>query len=406
MSLNRIGRGAAAAMMSLAMGLGLTACTRDYTVAYVYVTTAPKNGQGGGVSEYAADFQSGALVSLTGSPIAAGNNPVGLVAAPNALAVYVLNHDDSTVQQFNVGSDGTLTSKNTYPITGTFPTAANIDPTGKFLYVTYTYQTGFSATNPGPGGVSIFTINADNSLGTPLNQPVGNNPVGVITNGFTNFVYVLDQEVAPNSTVLGFTRDTTSGALTPVPGTTVGPAVPGGPTVARGFPAGVTPSSIAGDPRGHFVYVTDRAANQLIGYVVQADGSLVGLVNGPFSTGLFPVSVTIDPRGLYLYTANFNANTVSAYAINQSSGTPAATAGTGGGATGVGTAPAALAIEPALGIYLYVANNLDGTVSGLQLDPHNGSLKAVQNTPFPAGGLPTGVVAIANGSHATQIVQP
>jgi 6-phosphogluconolactonase (cycloisomerase 2 family) len=391
-------------MMSLAMGLGLTACTRDYTVAYVYVTTAPKNGQGGGVAQFGVDYQSGALIALPGSPVAAGNNPNVIVAAPNALFVYVLNHDDSTVQEFAVGSNGTLTSKNTYKITGSFPTAANIDPTGRFLYVTYTYQTGFSSTTPGPGGVSIFPVNADNSLGTPLNQNVGNNPVGIVTNGFNSFVYVVDQETSPNAAVLGFTRDASTGALTPVPGTTVGPAVPGGPTVATGFPAGVTPSAIAEDPRGHFVYVTDRAANQLIGYVVQGNGSLVAMVNGPFSTGLFPVAVTIDPRGLYLYTANFNANTVSAYAINQSSGTPAGTVGSG--ATGVGTTPTALAIDPALGIYLYVANNLDGTVSGSRLDPHNGSLKAVQNTPFPAAGLPTSVVAVANGQHATQIVQP
>ena len=404
MSLNKIGRGAAAAMMSLAMGFGLTACTRDYTVAYVYVTTAPKNGQGGGVAEYAVDYQSGSLVGLTGSPIAAGNNPTTIVAAPSGLFLYVLNHDDSTVQEFAVGTDGKLTSKNTYPITGTFPTGATVDPAGQFLYVTYTYQTGYSATNPGPGGVSVFKINSDNSLATPLNQNVGNNPVAVATNGFNNFVYVVDQETQTNGLVLAFTRDTSTGALTPVPGTTVGPAVPGGPTVAQGFPAGVTPSAIAEDPRGHFVYVTDRAANQLIGYVVQESGALVPMVNGPFNTGLFPVAVTIDPRGLYLYVANFNANTVSAYAIDQASGTPAGTVGSGN--TGVGTAPISLAIEPALGIYLFVANNLDGTVSAQQLDPHNGSLKAVQNTPFPASGLPTSVTAVANGSHATQIVQP
>jgi 6-phosphogluconolactonase len=274
------------------------------------------------------------------------------------------------------------------------------------MYVTYTYQTGFSATNPGPGGVSIFPVNADNSLGTALNQNVGNNPVAVATNGFNNYVYIVDQEASPSAAVLGFTADASTGALTPVPGTTVGPAVPGGPTVAKGFPAGVTPSAIAEDPRGHFVYVTDKAANQLIGYVVQDGGALIPMVNGPFSTGLFPVAVTIDPRGLYLYVANYNANTVSSYAINQASGTPSGTAGTGGGATPVGTAPIGLAIEPALGIYLFVANNLDGTVSGQQLDPHTGVLKGVENTPFPASGLPTSVAAVANGSHATQIVQP
>jgi 6-phosphogluconolactonase (cycloisomerase 2 family) len=388
-------------MMSLAMGLGLTACTRDYTVAYVYMTTAPKNGQGGSVAEYAVDYQSGSLVAVTGSPVAAGNNPTTLVAAPSGLFIYVLNHDDSTVQEYAVGAGGALTSKNVYKITGALPTGATIDAAGKFLYVTYTYQAGYSATKPGPGGVSIFPINADNSLGTAINQNVGNNPVAVVTNTFNNYVYVVDQEVSPNATVLGFSRDATTGALTPVPGTTISTTAP---TVAKGFSAGVTPSAIAEDPKGHFVYVTDKASNQLIGYVVQSGGVLVPMVNGPFSTGLFPVAVTIDPRGKYLYTANYNANTVGAYAIDQATGTPAGSVGSG--SVNVGTTPSCVAIEPALGIYLYTSNNLDGTISGQKLDAHNGALSAVQNTPFPASGLPTCVVAVANGEHATQIVQP
>ena len=401
MSWSKMGRGTVAAMMSLAMGLGLTACTRDFTVAYVYMTTAPKNGQGGSVAEYAVDYQSGSLVAVTGSPVAAGNNPTTLVAAPSGLFIYVLNHDDSTVQEYAVGAGGALTSKNVYKITGTLPTGATIDAAGKFLYVTYTYQGGYSATKPGPGGVSIFPINADNSLGTAINQNVGNNPVAVVTNTFNNYVYVVDQEVSPNATVLGFSRDATTGALTPVPGTTISTTAP---TVAKGFSAGVTPSAIAEDPKGHFVYVTDKASNQLIGYVVQSGGVLVPMVNGPFSTGLFPVAVTVDPRGKYLYTANYNANTVGAYAIDQATGTPAGSVGSG--SVNVGTTPSCVAIEPALGIYLYTSNNLDGTISGQKLDAHNGALSAVQNTPFPASGLPTCVVAVANGEHATQIVQP
>jgi len=61
------------------------------------------------------------------------------------------------------------------------------------------------------------------------------------------------------------------------------------------YDAGVTPSGIAENPLSTFVYVTDKASNQLIGYVVQANGSLVPMVNGPFTTGQFPWSLTIDP---------------------------------------------------------------------------------------------------------------
>ena len=398
MSLKTITRGTLASVVSLATALGLTACTRDYTVAYVYATNA-KNSPGT-ISEYGVDYQSGTLIPLTGSPVTVGKNPTFLLAAPSGLFVYVLNRDDSTVQEFAVQGDGTLSSKNTYK-TGTFPTSAAIDNTGKFLYVTFTYQAGFSATTPGPGGVTIFPINADNSLGTALTQNVGVNPVAVVTSGFNHFVYVVDQEASPNATVLGFAQNTTTGALTPVAGTTI---TAGTPTVAKGYAAGVVPSAIAEDPTARFVYVTDRAANQLIGYVVQASGALVPMVNGPFATGLFPVSATIEPRGKFLYVANFNSFSVSAYAIDQATGTPAGSVGSG--STTVGTGPTCVTVEPALGLYLYTSNSLDGTVTGEKLEPHTGSLAGIQNNPFPASGTPTCVTAVPNGSHASQIVQP
>ncbi len=400
MKLNKISRSTIASMLSLTAMVGLTACTRDYTVAYVYMTAAKNHP--GGVNAYAVDYQSGSLVQLTGSPFSAGNNPVSLVASPSGLFVYVVNHDDSTVQEFAVQGDGTLSSKNTYPTTGTFPTAVAIDPAGKFLYVTYTYQTGYSATKPGPGGVSIYPVNADNSLGTALNQNVGNNPIGIVASNFNHYVYVLDQEPAPNAAILGFAQNQTTGALTPVPGTTI--TTVNGTTVATGFTVGTIPSAIAEDPTARFVYVTDEATNQLYGEVVTSGGTLTPMLNGPFSTGQFPVSVTIDPRGKYLYVVNYNAATVSAYAIDSATGNP--TGSVGSASAAVRTGPTCLAIEPALGIYAYVSNSLDGTVSGLKLDPHNGGLTNTQNTPYPASGGPTCVTAVANGDHATQLVQP
>jgi 6-phosphogluconolactonase (cycloisomerase 2 family) len=404
MKLTKLSRGTVAStiasMMTLGAMLGLTACARDYTVAYLYMTGTNK-GAAGSVTAYAVDYQTGSLVRI-GNPTPTGINPVTAVVSPNGLFLYVVNHDDSTVQVFSINTDGTLATKATSKITGTFPTAAAIDSAGKFLYVTYTYQTGFSATTPGPGGVSIFPVNADNSLGTPSNVNVGNNPVGVATSNFNSFVYVLDQEISPNATVLGFAENTSTGALTVVPGTVI--TTVAGKTVATGYPAGTTPSAIAEDPSSRFVYVTDQATNQLYGKVVQSNGSLVSMVNGPFTTGVFPVAITVDPRAKYLYVANFNSSTVSAYAIDQATGTPAATVGSTG--TQVKTGPTCLTIEPALGIYLYTSNSADGTVSGMQLDPHNGGLATIQNSPFPGSGSPSCVAAAPNGQHATQIVQP
>jgi 6-phosphogluconolactonase len=439
MKWNKLGRGTVASILSLAL-VSVTACSRDYVLAYVYVTTAkPLNAstsQNGGVSAYAVDYQIGSLTPLADSPIEAGRNPVTLVASPSGLNLYVVNHDDSTVGEYSIGTDGKIYLQNTYNVTGSGPTSIAIDTAGAFLYVTFTYQIGpngqqlYSPASPGPGGVTIFPINLSNgSLGSPSTVKVGNSPVGVVVshqqcqpaasynsanpsctltsatgNGNqTSFVYVVDQEVSPKATVLGFSENMTNGALTPTPGTVI-TTDPTGKTVATGYGAGTTPSAIAEDPSSRFVYITDEATNQLYGNLASSNGALVAMNTSPFATGIFPVGITVDPRGKYLYVANLTSSTVSAYAIDQATGTPVGSVGSASTATD--TAPTCVTVEPALGIYLYTSNSLANTVSAMQLNPHNGGLSQVQNTPFPASGLPTCAVAVANGSHPTQIINP
>jgi 6-phosphogluconolactonase (cycloisomerase 2 family) len=399
MNLHTMGRITNASMVSLAMVLGLSSCSLDYVVGYVYMTTAKTSP--GLIDQYSIDYQSGAL-SAIGTPIAAGNDPVALVAAPGGKFVYVVNHLDSTVQEFAVQGDGTLSSVKAYPITGTLPTAIAIDPQGKFLYVTFTYQSGFSASTPGPGGVTIFPVNADNSLGTATTQVVGNNPVGVTVSYYNHFVYVLDQEPNPKAAVLGFSQNAATGALTPVPGTTI--TTVAGKTVATGYASGVVPSAIAEEPTSRFLYVTDQAANQMIGYVVGASGALTPMVNGPFQTGLFPVNLTIDPRGQLIYVANYNANSIEGYQIDSSTGTPSGAVGAFG--TSTGTGPTCLTIDPSLGVFLYTSNSLDNSVTGEKLTPNNGGVLAVQNSPFLGSGQPTCLTSVANGAHASQIITP
>ncbi len=404
MTLKKMGRFSMASVVSLALGLGLTSCSRDYTVAFVYVAASTRTASGL-INAYKVDFQSGALQQLTDSPVLTSNrNPVAIVAAPSGKYVYVVFRDDSVVVPFGIGTDGKLYPQKAINVVGSFPTAATIDAAGKFLYVTSTFQAGFTPALPGAGLVSIFPIGTDGNLGTPTSTNVGNSPVSLVASGFNNFVYVADRETNVPATnggtgaggvVLAFSQNPSSGALTPV---TLGTSRLGG------YPAGVTPSWIAEDPTARFVYVTDQVSNQLIGYIVGTGGSLVPMTNGPFATGEFPVNVIIDPRGRYLYVTNFNSSTIGAYAIDTATGTPASSVGSTN--TQVDTNPTCAAIEPALGQYMYVSNSAAGTVSGLQLDSHTGALKQIQNQPFPASALPTCVATVANGTHATQIVNP
>src|SRR5271154_2684712 len=209
---NKLGRGTLASILSLAL-VSVTACSRDYVLAYVYVTTAKPLTSGspdGGVSAYAVDYQIGSLTPLADSPIQAGRNPVTLVASPSGLNLYVVNHDDSSVSEYSIGTDGKIYLQNTYNVTGSEATAIAMDAAGAFLYVTFQYQLGpngqqlYSPASPGPGGGTIFPINSDGTLGKPFTQNVGNNPVGIVVSrppvgGTVVFAYVLDQEVAPNA---------------------------------------------------------------------------------------------------------------------------------------------------------------------------------------------------------------
>ncbi|HSY37514.1 MAG TPA: beta-propeller fold lactonase family protein [Acidobacteriaceae bacterium] len=426
MKFNTISRIAMAAVVSVAIAFGTTACIRDYTADYVYAVSN-NNGQ---VSAYAVDYQSGVLTQISGSPFSTNlTNPSTVIAAPNGKTIYVIGGtQNAQVQAMPVGSDGKLyggTMAN-MPAGGTYPTAAAIDHTGSYLYVTYTYQNGFGPNSPGPGGVAIFPINSDGSLGTGANVNVGNNPVAIAasaptctatpalggngspncvilgstgtTNNGTNqsFVYVVDAEVAAaQATVLGFVETPGTGGLVPITGN----------NPKNGFGAGVSPSAIATDPTGKYVYITDKAQNQVYGYGISnnTSGALTGLTTSPFATGQYPVAITIEPRGKYVYVANYNSNTVSSYSLNLSNGSLGASAGSNFTTT---TGPMCVTVEPALGIYLYTSDYLNSSVSGGQLSPNTGALSAVATSFFPSVSQPICVVSVPNGLHASQSTQP
>ena len=409
---------------AFALALGLTSCSRDYTVGYVYSISAAA----ATVSAYAIDYQTGILNQIAGSPFAAiVSDPIKVVAHPNNQAIYVIGGangaDGNSVEEFLVGTDGKLYATHTYNLTGTYATSAAIDTTGTFLYVTFNLQMGYTPASPGPGGVSIFPINSDNSLGTPTTLNVGNNPIGIAVSApvcvpaplvsgnptcttgtgsasgeYNTYAYVVDQETASGKpTVLGFAQNMQTGALTPLPGNGTG--------VWPGIAAGVVPSAIAVDGTASFVYVTDQEANEIYGYNIarSTTGILTAMPSSPFGTGALPVDIIVDPRAEYVYTANSNAGTVGAYAINRASGSLSGVAGSNFTAQ---SGTSCVTLDPNLGIYLYASNYIANTISGAEINAHTGVPSAVLNNPFPTSSLPSCLVSVGNGSHAISVNFP
>jgi 6-phosphogluconolactonase len=387
MKLSKSGRIALASVVSLGLGFGATACGPSNTIDFLYVTASKQNP--GQINVYKVDSEAGILYQITDSPYGSGGrNPVADVASPNGKNLYVINHDDNTIVEFAIGTDGKLYPQQTCNLPGSYPSQLTVNQAGTYLYIVETYQPNFSVSIPGPGALVVFPINANGQLGatSSLCQPVpngtnayfalGNNPtsVNVLTNG--NFVYAVNQS---DATIAAF-QVGSDGVLSSI----------------GLFNVGINPNAVASDPTGKFLYVTDGATNQMYGFQVQSNGSLV-MMPKPFQTDNLPIAVAVDPRGIYVYVANFNANDVSAYSIDQSTGN--ATPIAGSSIYAVGNGPLCLLIEPSEGRYIYTANFLSNTVSGLALNAATGGLSAVQNTPFSAAQQPTCTAAITHGHH-------
>ncbi len=394
MTFSKFGRIALASVVSLGLGFGAIACGPSNTIDFVYVTSSKQNP--GVINVYKVDSQAGALIPIPNSPYSSGGaNPVADITSPNGKNLYVVNHDSNAVVTFAISTDGSLAQQQSCTVPGSAPIQAAINKAGTYLYVVETYQPNFSAAKPGPGSLVVYPINATGQLGatgntcTPVANganaffPLGNNPVAVNVTANNTYVYATNET---DATLSAF-QVASSGALTAI-GT---------------YPVGVAPNALASDPTSKFLYVTDGAANQMIGFLIQTNGTLINMQT-PFKTDILPDAIQVDPRGIYVYVANYNANDVSAYTIDRATGN--ATQIAGATTYAVDTGPTCILIDPAEARYVYTTNFLGNTVSGLALNPATGALAAVQNTPFKASGQPTCSAAITHGNHAIEVIQP
>jgi 6-phosphogluconolactonase len=380
-----------------------TAC-QLVSIDYVFLATTGGTTKcaGGQIETYAVDSQSGAVRKANPPVCSGGNTPVALAISPGYTNLYVANAADKTVVHFAVAENGVLTSKDTVTLSSA-PVSLAVSSSGNALYVV-SGSTSVTLTAYALTSGTIGSVTAQQALTVPGFTSDSLVPTGVtaLANGSAVYVTAYDMSAYnPGGTttstanpgwVFGFSAGT-GGTLT---------ATAGSP-----YKAGVKPSGLAADPTSRFVYVTDFASNQLIGYGVYSGEVLNFLLNGPFRTGAEPSSVAIDPRGKFMYISNALDSSVSAYVIDLATGTPSSAVNpTGSSTNSTDTQPAAIAIDPALGRYVYTANFLGNSISGFRLDPTAGTLIITQSTPYPSGSKPTALVIVPHGNHSIQTVTP
>ncbi len=382
----------------------LTGC-QLVTIDYVFVASSAGSSAGskGQIQTYAVDSQSGALRVAVPAVPSGGTEPVAMATTSNYYSLYVANQGNNSVVHFGIADTGKLSNLDNVTTTDT-PVSLAVNDANTYLYVisgtTSATLTEYSLDSKG----TIGSMVAQESLTLPGYTGDTIVPTGVTVLPNNNAVYVTayDQSAYnPGGTVTS----------TAHPGWVYGFAVGsnGALTATAGSPyqAGVKPNSIAPDPTNRFIYVTDFASNQLIGYTVQNGNQLNFMVNGPFKTGNEPTSVKVDPRGVYIYLANELDNSVSGFTINKPTGTPSEVVNTVSSApNATDTQPVSLAIDPALGRFVYTTNRIGNSVSGFRLNPDTGVLVTTQATPYPTGANPTALAIVPHGNHATQAVAP
>ena len=390
------------AAIGLVLAASFTAC-QLVTIDYVYLAGAGSNGGNGSIQAFAVDSQSGALrEGGVKSVDSGGPGPVAIAVSADYANLYVANQGNNSVVHFAIATDGTLSNKDSVTLPDA-PAYLAVNAAGTDLFVVSGTTSATLTVFPLSSG-KIGAVAAQESLTVPGFAGDTILPTGVVALANNSAVYVTAYDKSafnPGGTtssnanpgwLFGFTVGS-GGALT---------ATGGGP-----YKAGVKPSALAADPTSRFVYVTDFASNHLIGYTVQSNGIVTFLINGPFRTGSEPSAIAIDPRGKYIYVANSLDSTVSAYIIDLATGTPSAAVSVSGASiNSTDTQPVSIAVDPALGRYVYTANFLGNSVSGFKIDPNAGSLSPAQATPFPAGAKPTAITSIPHGNHATQSVTP
>lgn len=150
----------------------------------------------------------GALTQIGASPYATGSVPAGLVIAPSGGFLYTANKLDSTISEFAIAADGSLSPVAGSPIglTTTGPIAMLIDKSAKYMFV---------ACNQSPGLVLVFSIGTTGALNQISNSQIatGAQPSFIATDASGKFVFVGNQSTPQ---IHSFSLDTGSGILTSV----------------------------------------------------------------------------------------------------------------------------------------------------------------------------------------------
>lgn len=266
-----------------------------------------------GVSAYVVDRSTGQLTAIN-QESSHGRGPCHISIDQTGKLAFVSNYGGGTFAVLPVKADGSLgaaTDSLTY--TGTGPNkqrqekphihSAIVSPDNRFVYVSDL------------GTDKIYSYEIDKAAGkvkpaaTPfVSEMPGSGPRHFVFHPNRRFAYGV-QELT--STVAVFAVDPKSGALTILEERI--------PTLPADFTGSNTSADIHIDPKGRFLYQSNRGANVLSIFAIQPDGRLKAVGHQP-TMGKTPRNFMIDPKGEFLLAANQDTDSIVIFRIDPKTG--------------------------------------------------------------------------------------
>jgi len=295
------------------------------------------------VSAWRVDPQTGELTFLNSQP-SVGAMPASITVVEDRKIVYTANHgffdhvvkvvqsadgkwtekfeyDDSTVVQYGVADDGSIsdvqdvcvlsghgTDPNSSPQGGGHCQASPhahivvVDPSGKYLVVC----------EKAGERIYVFRIGSKLELASVYQCPDGTGPRHAVFDKNTGRMFMTCEF---SSELWSFDFDVSTGALKYIDKQ----------STLSGFKGRNEPATLQIHPNGRFVYMNNRGEDTIVWFRISADGHLTKAGNVSVSKSADPAGatrcMTLSPSGAFLLVPDRPADVVRSYAVDANDGT-------------------------------------------------------------------------------------
>jgi len=264
------------------------------------------------VSAFAVDRATGRLHFLN-QQSTRGKNPVHLALDASGRFLVVSNHIGASLAVLPVNADGTLApvaqlvaldgppGPHRVEQTQAKPHANPFDPTGRYVVV------------PDKGLDRIHSFRFENGRLAPTAVPFATareaaGPRHLVFHPQAAFAYVVNEL---DSTVAAYHYDTVRGALAPFQIVS---------TLPDSFTGNSRAAAIAMDARGRFLYASNRGANSIAVFAVDAASGRLCFLSAQPTGGKTPRFFTLTPDGRFLFALNEDSDTIVTLAVDADSG--------------------------------------------------------------------------------------